>query len=79
MAAAEVEAAKNSWPMVIAIVDSTGHLLALHRMHNGSYGSIKIAIGKAQTAFEFRQPTKNYNEQFPMPRLDGLGLIAYWK
>jgi glc operon protein GlcG len=63
MAAAEAEAAKNSWPMVIAIVDSTGHLLALHRMDNGSYGSIKIAIGKAQTAFEFRQPTKNYNDR----------------
>ena len=63
MVAAEAEAAKNGWPTVIAIVDSTGHLLALHRMDNASYGSIPVAMGKAKTAFDFRQPTKNYNDR----------------
>lgn len=63
MAAAEAEAAKNNWSLVIAIVDSTGHLIMLHRMDNASYGSIRIATGKAKTAFDFRQPTKNFNDR----------------
>jgi glc operon protein GlcG len=58
MAAAEAEAAKNNLSMVIAIVDSSGHLLTLHRMDNSSYGSIRVAIGKAETALDFRQSTK---------------------
>jgi glc operon protein GlcG len=58
MAAAEAEAAKNNLPMIIVIVDSTGHLLMLHRMDNASYGSIRVAIGKAETALDFRQSTK---------------------
>lgn len=63
MAAAEAEAAKNNWSVVIAIVDGTGHLLMMQRMDNASYGSIRVAIGKARTAFDFRQPTKNYNDR----------------
>jgi|ERR1700674_1018551 len=63
MAAAEAEAAKNNWPVVIAIVDGTGHLIMLHRMDNASYGSIRTAVGKAKTAFDFRQPTKNFNDR----------------
>jgi uncharacterized protein GlcG (DUF336 family) len=63
MAAAEAEATKNNLAMVIAIVDSTGHLIMLHRMDNASYGSIRVAGGKAKTAFEFRAPTKNLHER----------------
>jgi uncharacterized protein GlcG (DUF336 family) len=63
MAAAEAEATKNSLAMVIAIVDGTGHLLMLHKLDNASYGSIRVATGKARTAFEFRQPTKNLHER----------------
>ncbi len=63
MAAAEAEAVKNNWLMVIAIVDGTGHLVMLHRMDGASYGSTRLAIGKAKTAFDFRQPTKNFNDR----------------
>src|ERR1700680_3974388 len=63
MAAAEAEATKNNWAMVIAIVDGNGYLSMLHRMDNVSYGSIAIATGKAKTAFDFRQPTKNFNDR----------------
>jgi uncharacterized protein GlcG (DUF336 family) len=63
MAAAEAEAVKNNLSMVIAIVDGTGHLMLLQRMDNTSYGSIRIATGKAMTAYDFRQPTKNYNDR----------------
>jgi glc operon protein GlcG len=58
MAAAEAEATKNSWPVAIAILDSTGHMVALQKMDNVQYASIKIAEGKAQTAIDFRRSSK---------------------
>jgi len=63
MAAAEAEAAKNNWAMVIAIVDGAGYLSMLHRMDNASYGSIPNATGKAKTAYDYRLPTKNFNDR----------------
>ncbi len=62
MAAAEAEAAKNQWPMVIAIVDSTGHLVMLHRMDQAQYGSSKVAPLKAETALDFRRPSKVFED-----------------
>ena len=62
MAAAEAEAARNQWPMVIAIVDSTGHLVMLHRMDQAQYGSSKIAPLKAETALDFRRSTKVFED-----------------
>src|ERR1700719_2575633 len=38
MATAEAEAMKNNWQQVIAILDSTGHLVMLHKMDNTQYG-----------------------------------------
>lgn len=58
MAASEAEAAKNNWPVAIAILDSTGHMVMLHKMDNTQYGSIQIAIDKAKTAVDLRRPTK---------------------
>jgi glc operon protein GlcG len=62
MAAAEAEAAKNNWPLAIAIVSSTGHLVMLHAMDNTQYGSIRIAEGKAVAALDFRRPTKVFED-----------------
>lgn len=56
--AAEKEAAANGWAMVIAIVDSTGHLVALHRMDQAQYGSVEIAQAKARTSVNLKRPTK---------------------
>ena len=58
MAAAQAEAKKNNWNVVIAIVDSGGHLVSLQRLDNTQYGSIDVAKGKAATAVNFRRPTK---------------------
>jgi len=58
MVAAQAEAKKNGWNVVIAIVDSGGHLVMLHRLDNTQYGSIDIAKGKAVTAVNFRRPSK---------------------
>jgi uncharacterized protein GlcG (DUF336 family) len=58
IAAAEAEAKKNSWLMVIAVVDSGDRLVAFERMDNAYVGSIDIAIGKANTANNLKRPTK---------------------
>jgi glc operon protein GlcG len=58
MAAAEAEAAANDWGVSIAIVDSGGNLLMLHRLDNAQLSSIRLAEAKARTAVEFRRPTK---------------------
>jgi glc operon protein GlcG len=58
MTAAEAEAAKNNWAMAIAIVDTGGNLVMLHRLDNTQLASIRLAEGKARTSVEFRRPTK---------------------
>jgi glc operon protein GlcG len=62
MEAAEAEARANHWPMVIAIVDTTGELLMLHRMENAQLGSVSIARMKAETALKFKRPTKVFED-----------------
>lgn len=62
-AAAEAEARRNNWPVVISIVDEGGHLLYLMRLDNTQYGSIEVAIQKARSAIAFRRPTKVLEEQ----------------
>jgi len=58
MVAAEAEATKNGWGVAIAIVDSGGNLVMLHRLDNAQLSSTRIAAAKAKTAVEFRRPTK---------------------
>jgi glc operon protein GlcG len=58
MAAAEAEARLNGWGVSIAIVDSGGNLLMLHRLDNAQLSSVRLAEAKARTAVEFRRPTK---------------------
>jgi len=58
MDAAEAEAARNNWPVVIAIIDSGGHLVMLHRRDDTQLSSIELAQGKARTALMFKRPTK---------------------
>ena len=62
MAAAEAEARKNNWQVIISIVDSGGHLVMLQRMDNAQYGSIAIATDKAKSAAAFRRPTKVWQD-----------------
>jgi glc operon protein GlcG len=57
MVAAEAEARKNGWQVVISIVDTGGHLVMLQRL-DAQNASINIATGKASTAVNFRRPTK---------------------
>lgn len=68
-AAAEAEAAKNRWPVVIAIVDDGGHLLVVQRMDQAQLGSIDVAIGKARSAVLFKRDTKQWEETLKGGRL----------
>jgi glc operon protein GlcG len=58
MAAAEAEAGKNNWAVVIAIIDSGGHVVMIHRHDNVQLSSIELSQGKAKTALMFKRPSK---------------------
>jgi uncharacterized protein GlcG (DUF336 family) len=62
MAAAEDEASKNNWSVVIAIIDSGGHLVILHRNDNVQLSSIELSQGKARSALYFKRPSKVLDE-----------------
>lgn len=57
-AAADTEARRNDWRVVIAVVDDGGHLLYLQRNHETQFGSVETAIQKAHAAVAFQRPTK---------------------
>jgi uncharacterized protein GlcG (DUF336 family) len=70
MVAAEAEAKKNNWTVVIAIVDGGGHLVLLERLDNTQWGSIEIAQLKALTAAKFRRPTRFWEERIAKGGVD---------
>jgi len=55
--AARAEAQRHGWPMVIAITDSSGHLVLLYRLDQAQHGSVLVAQQKAKTAVDFRRST----------------------
>src|SRR4051794_7289142 len=58
VAAAEAEARKNNWNVMIVVLDSGGHTVMSQRLDGTQYAAIRIAAGKARTALEFKRPTK---------------------
>ena len=62
-AAAEAEARKNKWNVVITIVDSATNLVLLQRMDDTQLGSIRISQKKAHTAAALRRSTKVFEDQ----------------
>ena len=58
MAAAELEAAKNSWQVAITILDSGGNMIMFHRADNAQLSATTVSEGKARTALEFKRPSK---------------------
>ena len=76
-AAAEAEAKKNNWQMVIAIVDDGGHLVYLQRLDDTQYGSVSIAITKANSAIAFKRPTKAMEDALVGGRMAILGIPGF--
>lgn len=62
MAAAEVAADQQGWPVAIAIVDTHGVLVMFQRLENTQYGSVRVALDKAKTAAMFRRETKIFED-----------------
>ncbi len=62
LAAAEAEAVKNDWPVVIVIVDTGARLVMLQRLDQAQIGSLAIAQGKAETAVSFKRATKVFED-----------------
>jgi glc operon protein GlcG len=62
MAGAEAEAMKNKWNVVITVLDSGGHVVALHRLDGTQLGSIEAARQKAYSAVLYRRPTKVFQD-----------------
>lgn len=60
--AATNEAAKNNWPVAIALVDDGGHPLGLIRLDGAAPLTSYIATEKARTAALGRRETKFYEE-----------------
>jgi glc operon protein GlcG len=60
--AAEAEAKKNKWNVVIAVVDSGGNLVLLHRLDDTQIASVQIAQKKAWTANGMRRATKVFED-----------------
>lgn len=58
MAAAEAEAVKNSWQVVITIIDSGGHMVMMQKFDNTQLASLSASEGKAQTSLAFKLPSK---------------------
>ena len=61
-AAAEAEADRLGLQVIVAVVDSGGHLVCLHRLDNAQFGSIPVAEAKARSAVAFRRPTKLFED-----------------
>ena len=73
-AAAQAEAQRNDWRVVIAVVDDGGHLLYLQRSHDTQFGSVETAIQKAHAAVAFQRPTKVSEDAVQSGRLIHLAL-----
>ena len=60
--ACEAEARKNSWNVVIAILDDGGHLLWLQRMDGATPANATIAVEKSRTAAVSRRSSGKWEE-----------------
>jgi uncharacterized protein GlcG (DUF336 family) len=64
MAAAEAEAKKRNWKMVISVVDTNGELVHLSRMEGAQVGSVTVSLGKARTSARYRRESRAFYNVF---------------
>jgi glc operon protein GlcG len=72
--AADAEARRQGWAVVIAVVDLAGELMVFQRADDVQHASIDLAIGKARTAARFRRPTRALAESVAQGRVGFLGV-----
>ena len=71
-AAAEAEAARSGWKVVVAVVDDGGHTLLVHRIDGTQSSSVPTAIGKARSAVAYKRPTRILEEMINKGRFSFL-------
>jgi uncharacterized protein GlcG (DUF336 family) len=62
LAAAEAEARRNEWRVVIAVVDDGGHAVLTARLDGAQWSSIETALEKARAAVAWKRPTRLLEE-----------------
>jgi glc operon protein GlcG len=81
MAAAEAEALRNGWKVVIAVVDDGGHTVLLQRLDHAQTSSIETAVSKARAAVAWKRPSRLLEEAINNGRTaflsisQGMGLL----
>jgi glc operon protein GlcG len=73
-APALAEAAKNSWTMAVAIVDTAGNLVYFEKMDNTQQGSVNVSQDKARSAALFKRPTQAFQDRLAAGG-DGLAVL----
>lgn len=74
MAAAEARALAQAWPVAIVLVDAAAGVVLAQKLDNTQHSALAIATGKAQTAVNFRRPTKMFQDGIGAG--DGLRFLA---
>ncbi len=62
VARAEAEAQARGWKVVIAVADSSAHLVMLHKMDDVHYAAITVAQAKAICSVNFKRATKGFED-----------------
>jgi glc operon protein GlcG len=72
--AAEAEAQAHGWRVSIAIVDSGGHLVLLHRLDGAPLHTMEVAALKGRTSALTRGPSKSLEDKINGGRVTLLSL-----
>lgn len=75
-APAAAEAARNGWPLSIAIVDTAGQLVHFEKMDSSGGATIQVAIDKARSSALFRRPTNAFQDSLASGNTFILGLTG---
>src|ERR1051326_5752896 len=62
MAAAELEAAKNSWMVAITLLDSGGNLVMFHKFDTAQLSARTASEAMALFKYTFKRPTKDLDD-----------------
>ena len=74
LAAAEAEALRNQWRVVIAVVDEGGHTVVLARLDGAQWSSVDTAVAKARAAVAWKRPTRLLEESVNKGRFSFLSI-----
>ena len=74
VAAAEAEAKRHNWKMVIALVDPSGELVYFEKMDGAQNGSVTVAQRKARTAALYRRASSVFAGAVDSGRLGVISL-----